>query len=140
MGGEPARHGVDGKLRGLALRVPEHARADAAKRDGTAGVRLRGLEAARVAAGELCALQLAWCALHDGPYGMHDVACGQVEGVGHLCRARRFLVSLCLHELGALFAQLDASKGVDRVVDAVVAGHPAAEHLRVGGVHDGGNF
>ena len=44
---------------------------------------------------------------------------------------------LGLHDAGTFKAQLHTGKGVDGVVDAVVPGYEAPEHLVVRGVHDG---
>jgi hypothetical protein len=46
-------------------------------------------------------------------------------------------MALCLHDAVALRPQLHARKGVYGVVDAVMARHPAAEHLAVRGIDDG---
>ena len=46
-------------------------------------------------------------------------------------------MALALHDLGAVQPKLDASEGMDTVVDAGVARHIAARHTAVGGVDNG---
>ena len=71
------------------------------------------------------------------PDGVDDVLARQVIGLGDFGLASRFLVALLEHQPVALLAQLHPRRGMDGVVDALVQRMETAQHLRIGGVHDG---
>ena len=70
---------------------------------------------------------------------MYYVFAGQVVGAGHLRRSRWLFMPLSFHQLVALHAQLHPGIRVDGVVDAMMAGNPAPQHLRIRGVHNAVN-
>ena len=74
---------------------------------------------------------------HDRPNGVDDQVRWQVVRRSDFRLTGRFLMTLRPHDRRALDAQLHARKRVDRVVDAVMARHPASQELRIRGVHDG---
>lgn len=48
-------------------------------------------------------------------------------------------MALFSHQLGAMLPELNAGMGMDGIIDAMVVGHKAAEHFRIGGIHDSVN-
>ena len=88
---------------------------------------------------KLCLLLFRHPAVCDGADRVQDVSARQIIRGRDLRPAGRLLISLRFHHLGAEIPKLDPGVGVDAVVDAGVHRHEAAQHLRVGGVHNGVN-
>ena len=75
-----------------------------------------------------------------GANGMKYIFCGQIEARCYLGLACGLLMALFFHHLMAITPQLDTAEGMDAVVNAGMAGLPAALHLAVGSVDNGINF
>ena len=128
--------GGDGDLGGAPVGEVELAGGDAAEGD-TAAPQLAGqVEAGSVAAGELLLLPGGWDAgVDDRAHGVDDPLGGQVVAGCDDGAAGGDL--LALQDFVALLAQLEARRGMDGVVDALVQRVPATEPAAVGGIRDG---
>ena len=89
-----------------------------------------------IAACELIALFPSDCTEDDRAYCVQHMAAGKVVRLRDLRASCGFLLLLS-HELCAFVAKLHARIGVDGVVYAAMAGSKAAQHLAVGGIHNG---
>ena len=95
-------------------------------------------KAALIALAKQQLIGIAWTGVgDDGPHGVEHEAARQVECGRDFHVACWLGAPLGAHELGARGAQLHARESVNGVVDAVVPGHEAPEHLVVRGVDDG---
>ena len=74
---------------------------------------------------------------HDGAYGVNYIITGEVICGRDFCLSGGFLISLQLHNLSALQTELHPSKGVDAVVNAVMARLVAAGHATICRIDDG---
>ena len=116
----------------------ENARGDAAKRDAVELFLLGNVEAGPIARGQLLLLLRSWPTIgNDWSDGMDDILRRQVERWRNLCRTRRFLMALRLHNAITGLTQLDAGGGVDSVVNTAVQRNEATEELTVGGIDNG---
>lgn len=134
-----ARAGVDGfdrDLGGAAVREAEHAGRDAAERDAAQTVFPCESETASIARRKLFFVPFGQRTENDRSDRVQHVPCGQIVARRELRRAGLFAVSLLLHDLMASEPQLNARKGVDRVVDAAVIRRKTAQQLRICGVDD----
>ena len=135
-GVEPRLHGVRGNGRAFLLWEAEHAGGNAAERDGLRAIKGGGVKATQVALRQLFALFNGGRALRHGADGVDDALGGQVVAGRDLRAADGLFVTLLLHDLRALQAQLHAGERVDGVIDAQVAGNPATQKRAVRGVDD----
>ena len=77
---------------------------------------------------------------HHRANGVNHILTGQVISGRYFGAPGGLLKALLLHKLGAFPAKLYPGKGMDAVVDAVVAGLVAAGHTAVGGIDNGSAF
>lgn len=130
--------GSHGDFRGQLVREAELARGDAAEGDAFETVFIGTRHDVTVTGGQLLLLQFRRDAVgDDGADGVDDVLARQVVRLGDFGPPRRFRMSLLQHQPVTFLAQLHARRGMDGVVDASVQRVETAQHLRIGGVHDG---
>lgn len=123
---------------GQLVREAELSSGDAAEGDAFEMVLIRTSHDIMVTGGQLFLLGFCRDAIGDnGADGVDDVLARQIVGFGDFGLPRRFQMSLLQHQPVTFLAQLHARRGMDGVVDASVQRVETAQHLRIGGVHDG---
>ena len=130
-------HSLHGDLGGLLIGEMEYASGDAAERNTLHAVLPGQFQTGTVAGGQQVLIFRGHTTLNAGANGMQDIVAGQIVSLGDFGLSGGLLMALVLHELGAVQAELDASKGMDAVVNAGVARHIAARHAAVRGVDNG---
>ena len=132
----PGADGLQRDVRGALVRKVELTGRDAAERDAAQPVFGREIQAGAVAGGQQRVVLRRDRPAHNRPHRVQHIPAGQVKGRRDLGAAGRLLRSLGRHQPGAGRPQLHPGKGVDRIVNAPVAGRKAAEQGAVGGVDD----
>ena len=138
MCGQVIFDGLHGDFGGQLVREAELSSGYAAEGDAFETVFIGQQHNGTIARSQLFLLQSRWDAVRDnGSDRVDDVFARKVISLRDFGNSCGFQMPLLLHQLVTLLAQLHARSGMDGVVDALVQGMETAQHLRIGGVHDG---
>ena len=130
-------NGINGDPCSLILREASAAGGDAAEGYAFEVLFLCQFQAGAVAGGKKRPVIIGKWAGDDGADRVQDVFRRKVVAPGELRLSGGFLVPLSRHDLCTFFTKLQACRGVDNIVDAIMPRAKTAKKLRIGRVYNG---
>lgn len=136
MGFQKFSHRLHSDFCRLILRKTEHTCGNTAKGNAFYPIQYRKFQTALITAFQKFAVFFRQSTLYDWTYGVYHIIAGEVISRRDFCRTCGFFMPLCFHDLRTFQPQANPSKGVDTVVDAVVARLITPRHSRICSVHN----